>query len=182
MNTPNIRRRTWVVGAVAVLTLTATACGVLTRPTAAAPPSPISAPDHIQTTSPNLNDAAASAAATAPVEPPTPTSEAPQYPPQVEQARRSAESYLGYTAFSRNGLIRQLTSSAGEGFPKDVATQAVDSLDVDWNAQAVKSAENYLSYTSFSCSGLKQQLSSSAGEGFTKAQATYGASQTAACK
>ncbi|MEV6644247.1 Ltp family lipoprotein [Amycolatopsis sp. NPDC051371] len=150
---------------------------------AAALTSSVAAPDHIQTTSPNLNDAAASAAATAPVEPPAPTtSEAPKFPPQVEQARASAQNYLSFTAFSRNGLIRQLSSSAGDGFPKDVATQAVDSLSVDWNAQAVKSAENYLSFTSFSCSGLKQQLSSSAGDGFTKAQAAYGAGQTAACK
>jgi hypothetical protein len=111
-----------------------------------------------------------------------PTTEAPQYPPQVEQARSSAQSYLNYTAFSRAGLIRQLSSTAGEGFPKDVATQAVDSLTVDYNAQAAKSAQQYLDYTSFSCSGLTQQLSSSAGEGFTKAQASYGAHQTKACK
>lgn len=107
---------------------------------------------------------------------------AAQFPPQVEMARDKAQSYLGFSAFSRNGLIRQLSSDAGEGFPKAVATEAVDSLSVDWNAQAVKSAESYLSFTSFSCSGLKQQLSSSAGEGYTKAQAAYGAGQTDACK
>lgn len=107
---------------------------------------------------------------------------AAQYSPQVEMARDKAQSYLGFSAFSRNGLIRQLSSDAGEGFPKAVATEAVDSLSVDWNAQAVKSAESYLSFTSFSCSGLKQQLSSSAGEGYTKAQAAYGAGQTDACK
>jgi hypothetical protein len=107
---------------------------------------------------------------------------AAQFSPQVEMARDKAQSYLGFSAFSRNGLIRQLSSDAGEGFPKAVATEAVDSLSVDWNAQAVKSAESYLSFTSFSCSGLKQQLSSSAGDGYTKAQAAYGAGQTDACK
>ncbi|MBE1496217.1 hypothetical protein H4696_003317 [Amycolatopsis lexingtonensis] len=119
---------------------------------------------------------------------PSPTNEtstveaAAQFSPQVEMARDKAQSYLGFSAFSRNGLIRQLSSDAGEGFPKAVATEAVDSLSVDWNVQAVKSAESYLSFTSFSCSGLKQQLSSSAGEGYTKAQAAYGAGQTDACK
>ncbi|MER6667407.1 Ltp family lipoprotein [Amycolatopsis japonica] len=46
----------------------------------------------------------------------SPASEAPQYPPQVEQARGSAESYLDYSAFSRNGLIDQLSSKYGGQF------------------------------------------------------------------
>ncbi|VVJ21891.1 Uncharacterised protein [Amycolatopsis camponoti] len=127
------------------------------------------------------------AAATA-AEPPasvsvaSPTTTEQKFPPQVALARTSAQNYLGFAAFSRNGLIRQLSSSAGDGYPKDVATQAVDSLGVDWKEQAVKSAENYLSSTSFSCSGLKQQLSSSTGEGFTKTEAAYGPSRTDACK
>ncbi|WP_370936243.1 Ltp family lipoprotein [Amycolatopsis sp. cg13] len=112
----------------------------------------------------------------------SPTSEAPQYPPQVEQARESAQSYLGYTAFSRNGLIDQLSSKYGDSYPKNVATQAVDSLDVDWNAQAAKAAQSYLDYTSFSCTGLTQQLSSRYGGQFTNAQAKFGAHQTKACK
>ncbi|WET76237.1 Ltp family lipoprotein [Amycolatopsis sp. QT-25] len=112
----------------------------------------------------------------------SPASVAPQYPPQVEQARGSAESYLGYSAFSRNGLIDQLSSKYGDSYPKNVATQAVDSLDVDWNAQAAKSAQSYLDYTSFSCTGLIQQLSSRYGGQFTNAQAKFGAHQTKACK
>lgn len=112
----------------------------------------------------------------------SPTSEAPQYPPQVEQARDSALSYLNYTAFSRNGLIDQLSSKYGDSYPKNVATQAVDSLDVDWNEQAAKAAQSYLDYTSFSCAGLIQQLSSKYGEKFTSAQAKFGAHQTKACK
>ncbi|MFE3175713.1 Ltp family lipoprotein [Amycolatopsis sp. NPDC059090] len=112
----------------------------------------------------------------------SPASEAPQYPPQVEQARDSAQSYLGYTAFSRNGLIDQLSSKYGDSYPKNVATQAVDSLDVDWNAQAAKAAQSYLDYTSFSCTGLIRQLSSRYGGQFTNAQAKFGAHQTKACK
>lgn len=111
-----------------------------------------------------------------------PVTQAPEFPPQVQQARDSAQSYLGFKAFSHDGLIGQLSSKAGDGYPKDVATQAVDSLSVDWNAQAAKAAQEYLDFTSFSCSGLAGQLSAKAGDQFTKAQATFGAHQTAACR
>jgi hypothetical protein len=111
-----------------------------------------------------------------------PVAQAPEFPPQVQQARNSAQSYLGFKGFSRDGLVGQLSSKSGDGYPQDVATQAVDSLSVDWNAQAAKSAQEYLDFTSFSCTGLIGQLSSKAGDQFTKAQATYGAHQTAACK
>jgi hypothetical protein len=83
--------------------------------------------------------------------------------------------------FSRAGLIDQLSSSSGEGFPLADATYAVDSLNVDWNAQAVLSAKGYLKTDSFSCSGLVEQLSSSAGEQFTLAQAQYGAKAAGIC-
>lgn len=63
----------------------------------------------------------------------------------------------------------------GDGVGGAVATKAVESLDVDWNAQAVKAAKSYLAMGSFSKSGLIEQLESSAGEGFTHAQAVYGA-------
>jgi hypothetical protein len=105
----------------------------------------------------------------------------PAVPPQEQQAIGAAQDYLNFSAFSRQGLIDQLDSAAGDGYPVDVATAAVDSLNTDWNAQAAKSAQQYLSYTHFSCSGLISQLDSSAGERFTKAQATYGAHQTSAC-
>lgn len=114
--------------------------------------------------------------------PPVTTSAAPQYSPQVENARQAAQSYLDFTAFSRTGLINQLSSRAGDGFPLDVATEAVDSLGLDYNAEAAQSAQEYLRFESFSCAGLIEQLSSSAGSGYTQAQATYGAHQTDACK
>jgi len=53
----------------------------------------------------------------------------------------------------------------------------VDSLNVDWDAQAVKSAASYLKLTGFSCQGLIDQLSSQHGEKFTVAQARHGATQ-----
>lgn len=85
------------------------------------------------------------------------------------------------TGFSRDGLIEQLSSDAGEGYSVLDATVAVDSLDVDWNENAVRSAKQYLDMTGFSCKGLIEQLSSSAGEKYTVEQATYGAHQAGAC-
>lgn len=86
-----------------------------------------------------------------------------------KQAVKSAENYLAFTAFSRKGLIEQLTF---EGFEDSDATFAVDSLNVDWQEQAVKKAEQYLEFTAFSKSGLIDQL---VFEGFSKEHATNAA-------
>lgn len=84
-----------------------------------------------------------------------------------KNAVKKAESYLSYSAFSKEGLIKQLEF---EGFSKADSTYAVNKLNVDWNEQAVKKAESYLDYSSFSRSGLIKQLEF---EGFTNAQATH---------
>jgi hypothetical protein len=110
-----------------------------------------------------------------------PTPAGPTLTNQQKNAVKSAQSYLSFQAFSRQGLIDQLSSSAGEGYPVQDATIAVDSLNVDWNAEAVQSAKSYLKLSPFSCQGLIDQLDSSAGEQFTVAQATYGAQQAGAC-
>lgn len=101
--------------------------------------------------------------------------------PGQANAMRSAEQYLSMTGFSRQGLIDQLSSNAGEGYSVSDATAAVDSLSVNWNENAARSAKQYLQMTGFSCKGLIQQLSSSAGDKYTVAQATYGARQAGAC-
>ena len=88
-----------------------------------------------------------------------------------KNAVKSAESYLKYSSFSRQGLIKQLEY---EGFSHDDAVFAVDHITVDWNEQAVKSAESYLKYSSFSRQGLIKQLEY---EGFTHDQAEYAAQQ-----
>ena len=104
-----------------------------------------------------------------------PASEAPlafkesTFTPGQENAIKKAESYLDYSAFSRQGLIEQLEY---EEFSPADATFAVDHVTVDWNEQAVKKAESYLDYSSFSKQGLIEQLEY---EGFTQAQAQYGA-------
>ena len=98
-----------------------------------------------------------------------------------KNAVRSAEQYINMTGFSRDGLIEQLSSSAGNGYEVADATVAVDSLNIDWNEQAIRSAEQYLDMTGFSCDGLIEQLSSSAGSKYTIDEATHGAQQAGAC-
>ncbi|WP_167493154.1 Ltp family lipoprotein [Micromonospora ureilytica] len=93
---------------------------------------------------------------------------------EQKNAVRSAQDYLSYVAFSRKGLIKQLSSDAGDGYSLEAATYAVDSLDIDYNEQAVKSAQDYLKNGAFSRKGLITQLESDAGDGFTHSQAVYG--------
>lgn len=85
-------------------------------------------------------------------------------------AVRTANDYLDYTAFSREGLIKQLEY---DDFSTADATFAVDHITVDWNVQAAKAAKAYLDYSGFSRGGLIDQLEY---DGFTSAQAAYGAS------
>lgn len=69
-------------------------------------------------------------------------------------AVRSVKQYLDIAGFSRSGLIRQLSSNAGDGYDVADATIAVDSLNVDWNKEAVKSAKQYLSVSGFRAKAL----------------------------
>ena len=107
----------------------------------------------------------------APLATPTAQAVAPAPTLTVGQANaiESAQNYLGYTAFSRTGLIKQLQY---EKFSAADAKYAVDNVTVDWTEQADKSAANYMDYTSFSRDGLIKQLQY---EGFTAAQAKHGA-------
>jgi hypothetical protein len=99
--------------------------------------------------------------------------EQPAMTTSQENAVQAAENYLDFAPFSKKGLIQQLSSPAGDDYPKADAVFAVNHIDVDWNEQAVKAAKNYLDLTPFSRDGLIQQLSSSAGDDYTKAQAVY---------
>ncbi len=98
---------------------------------------------------------------------------------EQENAVQAARDYLDFMAFSKEGLIDQLSSEAGDGYPEDVARFAVEHIEseVDWNEQAVKSAESYLELMPFSRAELIDQLSSDAGDGFTREQAEYAADQ-----
>lgn len=121
---------------------------------------------------PTTTTTAAPTTTTPPTTAPPPPPTAPPISPSQSNARRSASSYLEYTAFSRSGLIEQLEY---EGFPRAEAEWAVDDLNPDWNEQAAKKAATYLEYTAFSRSGLIEQLLY---EGFTQGQAEYGVSTT----
>jgi hypothetical protein len=92
-----------------------------------------------------------------------------------QQAVDAAEGYLSLgQGFSAQGLLQQLTSSAGTGFSKSDAEFAISYLHPNWDQQAVDAANGYLSLgQGFSEQGLLQQLTSSNGSGFTQAQAEY---------
>ena len=93
--------------------------------------------------------------------------------PTVSQtnALKMAQTYLKYSAFSRQGLIEQLEY---EGFSHEDSIYGADNVGADWNEQAVKTAQTYLKYSAFSRKGLIEQLEY---EGFTYEQAVYGVEQ-----
>lgn len=101
-------------------------------------------------------------------------SRTPRFAAAQQNAIRAANQYLSVSAFSKKGLIQQLSSSAGSGFSKSLAVFAVNHVHVSWNKEATKAAKSYLSTQAFSRRGLIQQLDSTAGAGFTPAQAVYG--------
>jgi Host cell surface-exposed lipoprotein len=95
-----------------------------------------------------------------------------------QQAVDAANGYLSEgQGFSEQGLIQQLTSSAGNGFTQSQADYAINHVHADWDAQAVDAAKGYMQMGGFSQASLIQQLTSSAGNGFTQAQAEYAASK-----
>ena len=87
-----------------------------------------------------------------------------------KNAIKSAQSYLGFMAFSASGLIDQLEY---EGYSHEDAVFAVERCGADWNEQAAKAAKSYLDMMAFSRDSLIDQLIY---EGFTAEQAEYGAS------
>jgi hypothetical protein len=103
------------------------------------------------------------------------TAAAPEPVLSLEQqnALREAQSYLDYSDFSRQGLIDQMSSEYGAGYPLDVATWAVDAIGADWYAEAVESAQSYLDYSSFSRQALFDQLTSAYGAQFTADEANH---------
>jgi ABC-type transport system involved in multi-copper enzyme maturation permease subunit len=101
------------------------------------------------------------------------------HPNWDQQAVDAAKGYLSMgQGFSEQGLLNQLTSSAGSGFTQAQAEFAISYLHPDWDAQAVDAAKGYLQLGGFSRASLLQQLTSSAGSGFTQAQAEYAVNQT----
>jgi hypothetical protein len=122
-------------------------------------------------TSPTASKPAASKSAASKPAAPKP----PELTSGQKNALRSAENYIEMMGMSKAGLIRQLSSPAGEGYSKADATFAANHVKADWNAEAIESAKNYMEMMPMSRAALIQQLSSPAGEQFTKAQATQAA-------
>ena len=94
--------------------------------------------------------------------------ELPKETPGQENARRTAEGYIDMSAFSRKGLIEQLSY---EGYSKKDAAYAAGAVHANWNDQAAKAAKAYLDQSGFSRSGLIDQLKF---EGYTPQQAKHG--------
>ena len=86
----------------------------------------------------------------------------------MRNAKSSAENYISFMPFSRQGLIDQLLF---EGYSEEESVYGVDSIVVDWNEQAALSAQKYLDMMSFSRQGLIDQL---VFEGYSYEQAEYG--------
>lgn len=143
----------WLVGFTLVVTGIA-ACNASNGPSTSSTP----AVTHSQSTAP------------APKPKPTPT-----YTVSQENAIRTAKGYLQYQAFSKKGLIQQLTSKYADHFPRADARFAVNHLKVNWFREAVKAAKGYLKTQGFSHDGLVQQLQSKYGDQFTHRQAEYAA-------
>ncbi|WP_223628226.1 Ltp family lipoprotein [Microbacterium sp. EST19A] len=85
-----------------------------------------------------------------------------------QNAVGSAKSYIGFSDFSRTGLIDQLEY---EGFSTEDATFGADNSGADWNQEAAESAQSYLEYSAFSRQGLYDQL---AYEGFQPSEIEFG--------
>lgn len=85
----------------------------------------------------------------------TTKSSTPSISREYQNALGSAESYLSYTAFSKEGLYEQLIF---DKYSDEAARYAVDNVSTDWKENAVKAAESYLSYSTFSKQELYEQL------------------------
>lgn len=101
----------------------------------------------------------------------------PDMTTEQENALEAAENYIDILAFSKAGLVRQLSSKAGDGYDLKDAQFAANNVDADWKAEAVEAAETYQEIMPMSRDGLIRQLTSSAGDQFTQAEAEYAANK-----
>lgn len=107
--------------------------------------------------------------ASAPVQTQQPTPSTNSETVSQRNAVKKAIAYLGYSAFSRDGLVTQLEY---EQFTHADAVYGADNSGANWNEQAAKKAKQYMEYSAYSRGGLIEQL---VYEKFTQAQAEYGA-------
>jgi hypothetical protein len=101
------------------------------------------------TTAPTTAPPTTAAPTTAPPTTATPTTTKPALSLSQQDAIAAAQQYLNMgQGFSQAGLISQLDSPDGDQYSVADATFAVDSLNVNWNAQAVEAAKSYLQTSS----------------------------------
>lgn len=74
---------------------------------------------------------------------------------------------------SKTGIYDQLTSEYGEKFAPEAAQYAVDTMQADWNANALAKAKDYQKTMAMSPAAIHDQLTSAYGEKFTAAEADY---------
>lgn len=74
---------------------------------------------------------------------------------------------------SKQGIYEQLVSEHGEKFTPDEAQYAIDTLETDYNRNALKKAESYLNKMNMSPDSIRDQLTSEYGEKFTPEEADY---------
>ncbi|MDY5840484.1 MAG: Ltp family lipoprotein [Corynebacterium camporealensis] len=94
-------------------------------------------------------------------------------PNDQDAALAKAESYMSYSNFSKEGLLRQLHSEHGEGFSDEAARYAVDTIDIDWNEKAVASANAHTKNSDISRAGLEHLLTSDRGLAFTEEETQF---------
>lgn len=88
----------------------------------------------------------------------------------MQNALKTANSYMKWAKFSKKRLKDQLEF---EGFSKDEANYAAETIQVDWNEECAKAAKSYMSWTGYSRKRLVEQLQF---EGFTDSEVAYGVS------
>ena len=76
--------------------------------------------------------------------------------------------YLEINPYSKSGLIKEITTR--EKINEEQAEKTVNSLDVDWNEQALKEAEELLKFDGYSERMIRENLEN---DGFTEEQAKY---------
>ena len=85
----------------------------------------------------------------------------------------TAENYNETMHMSKMGLYNQLVSENGEQFTPEEAQYAVDTIEADWNANALATAKNYQDTMDMSPEAIRDQLTSEYGEQFTAEEADY---------
>lgn len=94
-------------------------------------------------------------------------------PAEYTSAFTSAETYSDMMHMSKAGIFDQLTSEYGGQFTEDAAQYAVDTIDADWNQNALESARTYQNEMAMSPAAIHDQLTSEYGGQFTSSQADY---------